>query len=627
MKKRLLYVGALLTTVLVNAQQKQDSTKVVELEEVVVTDSRFKLKRENSGKTVIKITEEELQRNQGRTLAEVINTKSGIEINGTRSNGGQNLTAFIRGGNNRQVLILIDGIQVSDPSSVNNSYDLRLIDLSQVASVEIIKGAASTLYGNRAATAVINISTKKASSKKIAATFSSNIGTNQSATKTDYDLADFNNTIGVNGSLGKFNYVASFGHQYSDGLSAVASGNEKDAFSKTAVGINLGYTFSDKFNINVYANQDRFTADFDSTFPGYADAFDTTDSDQYRYGISSNYNYTNGSVVVNASHHRIDRAIRTQFPSFFSGKSWVVDAYNKYNFNDKFYTIVGLNYINRVVDFFNEDEEATTIDPYINVVWVSDFGLNLNIGGRLNNHSEYGSHFTYNINPSYTHKFDDNYIKLLGSYSTSFITPNLSQLFGPFGPNPNLEPEENTTLEGGLEIKLSDKLRISTVYFDRKEENFIDYIVLDFTTFDGEYQNVVNDFDVNGVEVELASKITDQLNLNANYTFTEKKDVAAVRIPKHKVNANLNYNFGDKNYVGLNYQFVGERDGLNFEVFPSELTLGTFSLFDVNFGHELMADRLFFSASVNNIFNKNYTEVFGFSTRGRNFRVGFRLNF
>ena len=57
-------------------EQQKDSVPLYQLQEVVVSDSKFELKRENSGKTVIKITAEELERNQGRTLAEIINTKN-----------------------------------------------------------------------------------------------------------------------------------------------------------------------------------------------------------------------------------------------------------------------------------------------------------------------------------------------------------------------------------------------------------------------------------------------------------------------------------------------------------------------------------------------------------------------
>ena len=327
MKKRLLYVGALLTTVLVNAQQKQDSIKVEQLEEIVITDSRFELKRENSGKTIVKIDAIELARSQGKSIAEIINTKSGIEINGSRSNGGQNLSYFIRGGNNRQVLVLIDGIQVSDPSQIAGDYDLRLLDVNQIESIEIIKGAASTLYGNSAATAVINIITKNASKEIISASFSSSIGTNQSADDTDNNLADFNNSIAVSGTKNKFNYQASFSHQYQDGMSAVAVGTERDAFSRTNVNLKFGYKVTDKISLTTYANQDRFTADFDNSFP-VEDALFSTISKQYRFGISPKYTYDKGSLTINAAYHTIDRDIKSSFPINYTSKSVIVDAYS-----------------------------------------------------------------------------------------------------------------------------------------------------------------------------------------------------------------------------------------------------------------------------------------------------------
>ncbi len=624
MKKRLLYVLALLTTVLVNAQQQKDSTKVEQLDEIIISDSRFKLKRENSGKTIIKINAVELENNQGRSIAEIINTKSGIEINGSRSNGGQTLSYFVRGGNNRQVLVLIDGIQVSDPSQIANDFDLRLLDINQIESIEIVKGAASTLYGNGAATAVINITTKKVSNKKIAAVFSSSIGTNQSADNSDNNLADFTNNISVNGTLNKVYYNASFGHQYLDGMSAVANGTERDAFSRTNTNVKIGYKATDNFSIAVYANHDRFTADFDNSFP-IEDALFTSKSKQYRLGITPKYDYTNGSFVINAAYNDIERDIKSSFPNIFTGKSYILDAFNKYNFNDKLYTIVGVNYI-KTETTFTIDEEATVLDPYANVVWISDFGLNLNMGARLNNHSEYGSNFTYNLNPSYTHKFDDNYLKVLGSYSTSFIAPSLSQLFGPFGANQALEPETNISLEAGAELKLSDKVLVNAVFFERTEKDFIDYVIIDFNTFEGQYQNVSDEFTVNGVEVELSSKLLKSVRFNANYTFTERKDKVALRIPKHKANVSLDYAVNTKTFVGLQYQFVDERVDTDFSTFENK-TLSSFSLVDIIFNHELIANRLKLTASITNLFKEDYTEVIGFTTKGRNYKLGFRLSF
>ena len=631
MKKRLLYVGALLITVLVNAQQQnpetnrdKDSTKVEALEEVVLVDSRFQLKRENSGKTVIKIDAAEIAKNQGRSVAQVINAKSGIEINGSRSNGGQNLSYFVRGGNNRQVLILIDGVQVSDPSQLANDYDLRLLDLNQIESIEIMKGAASTLYGNAAASAVISITTKKASKETIAAVFSSSIGTNGSSDDSNANIADFNNSIQISGTTNKLSYSSSFAHQYLDGLSAVSNGTERDAFSRTNANVQLGYRATNNFSISAYANHDRYTAEFDNSFP-VEDADFSSRSKQYRIGISPKLTYKNGSFTMNAAYNNIEREFFSNFPNTFTGKSIVLDAFNKYNFNDEFYTVVGLNYIKNETEFTDE-EQYTTTDPYANIVWTSKFGLNINAGARFNNHSEYGSNLIYNVNPSYVFKFDKNYIKILSSYSTSFIAPSLSQLFGAFGPNPNLEPETNITFEVGVELKLSDKLRLSTVFFDRTEENFIDYVIIDFDTFEGQYQNVTTDFSVHGVEVELSSKLTEKVSLSANYTFTERKDVVALRIPKHKVSASINYTVNAKTFIGLNYQFVGDRTDTNFSTFENE-TLNSFSVVDMQFNRDIIPNRLKLLASIQNVFNAEYTEVIGFSTLGRNYRLGMRLNF
>ncbi|MDB9911130.1 TonB-dependent receptor plug domain-containing protein, partial [Flavobacteriaceae bacterium] len=96
--------------------QEEFVTDDTVLEEVVVVDSRFEIKRSQSGKTIIKITEKELKNYQGRSLPELLQTYGGINLIGSRSPAGQNLTFSIRGGRNNQVLILVDGVRVSDPS-------------------------------------------------------------------------------------------------------------------------------------------------------------------------------------------------------------------------------------------------------------------------------------------------------------------------------------------------------------------------------------------------------------------------------------------------------------------------------------------------------------------------------
>jgi len=598
----------------INAQNVPEES----LEEVVVTDSRFKLKRENSGKTVIKISQQEIENNQGRTISELINTKSGIEINGSRSNAGQVLGVYVRGGRNRQVLVLIDGVQVSDPSQTSGSYDFRLLNLNQIESIEIVKGAASTLYGSGAASAVINITTKKAGAKKVNAVFMSTIGTNQSEADQINNIADFNNSVAVSGTLNKFTYRSAFNQQFAEGLSAaITDANEKDPYSKYGIDVNLGYDFNKAFSLSVYGN---FT-DINSNFDGGAffDADNVFKSEQSRVGISSKYKYTNGSINVNAAFSQYDREYISAYPSVFDSKNYVLDFYNKYVVDKTFYTIIGLNVIDNTA-LFTDKVTFTIVDPYINFVYVSDFGLNINAGGRLSNHSVYGSHFTYNMNPSFTFKSSEKqYTKLFASYSTSFIAPSLSQLYGFYSPNPVLEPEEDKTIEGGVEFKVNNNFRVSALYFNREEQNVISY---GFPL----YLNVADKVKTKGVELELNSNITDDLCFNANYTFIENRDVIVVRVPKHKMNAQIGYDISKRTFASLNYQYTHDRIVDDFSTSPSShVVLNAFSLINFHISHSALGNKVRFFAGIDNVLNEDYDDLLGYVSKGRNVRLGFQL--
>lgn len=622
------------------AQTKQDSVKVEQLEEVVITDSKFQLKRENSGKVITKITSKDLEKLQGQSIAEIIGRTAGVEVNGVRSNAGQNLSYFIRGGRNRQVLVLIDGIQVTDASQIANDYDLRLLNADQVESIEILKGASSTLYGTGAATAVINIKLKEASKKAINLNITSTLGTNQASDENNYAIEDFRNSVSLNGSVGKFNYLASFGHQFTDGLSAIAEGTESDAFNSYNGNLKLGYKFSNAFKLSTYASFDNYDADFDDSF-GMADADNVSISKQYRLGVSPEFKYNKGSITINAAYSDVEREIVSSFPSQFNAQNIVVDAFNRYNFNDKFYTVVGVNFQDNKMESFAipfgetdfsqsidpENAQFTITDPYVNAVYVSDFGFNVNAGARLNNHSEYGSHLVYSLNPSYVRETSFGYIKGLASYSTAFITPSLYQLFEPSYGNADLKPEENQTIEVGAEVSLKDKATFSLVYFTRNEDNFVDFV--DTGGFVFQYQNIDESFTASGLEFVAQAKLTKGLNLNLNVTYTKVDEDLSLRIPEIKVNTRLDYQLCDATLMSLSYQYNDEREDsvYNSTTFMNDIVnLESYGLLDFYVSHKILNNKMTLFANVTNIFNEEYQELFGFATRGRGVNLGFRLN-
>ncbi len=623
----------------------QDSTKVELLKEVVITDSRFKLNRENSGKTIIKITSDDLKQLQGQTLTQIINGQTGITINGSLSNAGQNLNTFVRGGQNRQVLVLIDGIAVNDASQIENNFDLQLLDVSQIESMEILKGASSALYGNRASTAVINITTKKTKNKPIAAAFSSSIGTNNTQNKTRMDIRDFNNAASVYGQLDKFNYRVNFSNRFANGMSAVSSdnsnvANESDRFSRTNVSANVGYELVKKWKVNAGIALDDYETSFDDGF-FFADANNVSHNKMVRATINSEYQYKNGSITTNAAFSDTEREFESSFPSKFDAKTYVVDIFNKYAFSDNFLTVIGLNYLKNEMNSFeipfgssdfaasivSEVANDEIIDPYLNLTYITEFGLNINAGARLNNHSSYGSHFVYNVNPSYRFKLNDNLLKVFSSVSTAFVTPSLFQLFAPGFGNDQLQPQEDRTIEGGASLE-SKNISLTALYFTRSQKEQIDFVIVDQTTFQGEYQNVPDEVTITGVEVELKTQPLKNTSFNANYTFTESLDRLLVRIPKHRINGQLGYQFSNKLQATAQYQWQSERISpfLN-EDFTANRILESFGLLNLNTSYELIPEKMTIFVSVINLFNEDYEELFRFNTLGRNIQLGFRLNF
>ena len=608
-----------LTIIKVYSQQQTDTLLIQELDEVVVSDSRFELKRENSGKTVISIGPEILERNPGLPVAALLNQYSGIEIGGSRGRQGEVLGVFARGGRGRQVLVILDGVRVADPSSFSQEFDLRLLSSADIASIEIIKGASSTLYGTNAAAAVIIIRTKESAANAFSGVFQSQMGTNQTTSDQNYRLARFSQSARISGTLDALTYVVGLSHDFANGLSSLAATTgEEDPFSRVGTSLRIGYRAGKQLSFTLYGQEQRFRNDYDETF-GFSDAPYQFVSRQLRTGITSSFLYQGGNLFFNVAFSEYDSENFSSFPSAFKGDNLIMDLYNRYQIGKKLYTVLGINY-SQDRDLSQNKEKVTQLDPYFNLVFVSDKAWNINTGARLNLHSQYGTHAVYTINPSYRWRFNKGYLKALASYSTSFIVPTLPQLFGEFGANPDLQPETNGTLEAGLELSMPGKFRSSVVYFNRKEQ---DAVIFNNSTF--QYFNADSDIDVSGLELELNWQVTEQIDLSGNYTFTERKGDNAIRIPKHKWNLNLGYQMGQRLSAQLSGTFTGDRRDRDFNTF-TDLTLDRFFLLGINVSYEVVPDRLKMYLQGENIGNTFFEEVVGFTTRGRNLAFGLQLS-
>ncbi|WP_431212277.1 TonB-dependent receptor [Puia sp. P3] len=147
----------------VYAQSTRDST-VRQLDQVVVTATKSPKKLSETGKVITVVSREEIEHSSGKDLSQILNEQTGIIVNGSTSNPGKDKTIFLRGASDKYTLILLDGVPLNDPSQTGGQYDIRLIPVSQVDRIEILKGSQSTLYGSNAVAGVINIITRKGAS-------------------------------------------------------------------------------------------------------------------------------------------------------------------------------------------------------------------------------------------------------------------------------------------------------------------------------------------------------------------------------------------------------------------------------------------------------------------------------
>ena len=649
MNKQLLIVSVLACSFVSTslfAQKNVAQKKNVELlNEVVVTATKFNLKKENTGKVIHVITQKQLQQNAGKTVIEILNTIAGIDVRGVNANPSEPKSINIRGGRSRQVLVLIDGVPVTDQSAINQEFDLRLLAVNQIESIEILKGASSTLYGSGAATAVINVILKKATKDRISGSFETSFGTNNSTKTSSSALADKNQNINLNGTLGNFNFLASFSITGVDGMSSAKSTTntvfESDSFySKNAL-LKLGYKINDKVNITSFLNYDTFEYDFDAGAFSDSD-LNMGDQEQFRVGVRPNYTYNKGELYMLASANIVRRNLN-QFNSFsntldgyeFVGRSVNLDLVNKYEFSAvNIQLITGLNYQNHsnnsITPFATIEKDVAnfnTIDPYASVVYISDYGLSVNIGGRLNMHNVYGNQFVYDGNLAFALlNSKETSVKLLTSYSTAFIAPSLYQLYDGYSGNIDLNPETNQTFEAGFDATFKEKIQFDVVYFNRKE---VDAIIYNNTTYS--YGN--SSSDVSGLELNVRVAATSFLSINSSYTYIDSNNLEDFNdyIPANKFVTGIDITPFENAFLNFTYRNVGERTIFDrygsFGTAGDDVVLEEYQVLDFMAYYKVLEDTVTFFIAATNLLNEDYDDIFGYETRGRNYKLGVRLQF
>ncbi|MDA8595457.1 TonB-dependent receptor [Flavobacteriaceae bacterium] len=610
--------------------------KSEQLEEVLINGKTFAQKKNVEGKIIDKIDSIGLKAFQGQSLSNALNSLSGVYIGGANSKTGSPKSIYIRGGANKQVLILIDGIPVNDASSIDTSLDLNLIPLENVQEIELMKGASSTLYGSGAAVAVLNIITKKSDLKPITVSFNTALKTEQVAAENN-SFNRWDNNLHVSGKLGSTDYSVQSSFISTDGISEaydeLDEGFESDSYSALSTNVKIGQRLNNKLRFDAFYSFQKNDQDYDNG--AFYDGLENTSLSRWnRVGLIPEYSYGKGAIKWQNSWSKIDRQLTTE--NTWAGgvddyryltESFKSDIFNQIQLAKGFSNITGSSFEYQNTRNYGPYEavqgelyQFRIFDAYTAFTYQMEMGLTLDAGLRYNYHNVYDSNWTYDFGANYS-IFEKS--KLLASYSTAYITPSLYQLFSQYG-NTELTPEESSSWEVGFEFQEIKGIQLSLTYFNRSDFNPIIFYT-DPDTFASYYINDNNaQYDFNGFEFDSSFNFGGNLSFGLSYTHTNLDEDKSNYTPKDVLRLQSSYLMG-KSRFSLIYQYNGERFVEDFRTWPAEiLTLEDYNLIDLNYSYTFN-NYLNLNFSVNNLLNEDYQERLGYSTLGRNFMLGLNV--
>ncbi|MHA4808375.1 TonB-dependent receptor plug domain-containing protein [Flavitalea flava] len=606
---------------------KKDST-VKELDQVIVTATKSPVKQNETGKVVTIITKEELEKSTAKTLGQILNEQAGITVGGALNNTGSVQSIYMRGAASGRTLITIDGVPVNDPSTPGNEFDINLIAPDNIERIEILKGAQSTLYGSDAIAGVINIITTGDIKKPF----------NVRASLAGGNYGTYKGNLQVFGKANQFTYSIKYTRLRTDGFSAAYDSSKKgnfdrDDYSGNAVTTNLAWTPTAELTVKGFAQYSRYKTGIDAGSFADAKNYDVTSKNWLLGGgfvyklpnVTLNGNYRYGTVkrtsledsVFGQPYYMDKFQGITQFTELFAntslGNGFTLLTGADYRYASMNDTSVSISSFGTYPGNF-KDTSLSQTSMYGSLFFNSHFGLNVELGGRLNTHSRYGSNYTYTFNPSFLLRRS---VKIYGSIATGYKAPSLYQLYSSYG-SPDLQPETSLNYEGGIQYS-NAILNSRATYYYRKIKNGLDFDYTTYTYFNASRQKA------QGIELENRVQLTRQLSLTANYTWLKSSEEIQNRIdykdttyqyslrrPKHTINATLGLQATRQLFISVSGHYESKRHDVGgYQV--ADVPLDSYFILN-GYAEFQPVKKLKFFADAKNITNKKFFTIFGYNS-------------
>ena len=627
-------------------------TSAQEMDDLVVTATRLATPRGELASSVTVITAEDIQRRQFRSVPQALRSVPGLHVVQT-GGPGQQTSVFMRGANSNHTLVLIDGVEVSDPSSPAGAVDFSNLWLDNIERIEIVRGPQSTLYGSDAIGGVIQITTRRGEGKLH--------GAGKLEGGSDNTV---NQQASAAGSTDRVNYSFGVTHTDTDGDSVTPArlrngvSAEDDNYENWTTSARLGMAVSDTLEVTVFGRYIDSETDLDPELEMFG--FGTTEDrdarlEQTEYLLrgEATAQLLDGlwEATFSTSYTDYDRKNRNdrQSPTetltrtSFDGDKLKFELKNDFYPVDAHILTLGLETEKENMDsggfsdfggFFIGEE--TNADARNKAVYTQDqfsYGERIfgTIGMRYDDYDGFGSEVTYRVAPVYVHRQTNTRLK--ASVGTGFKAPTLFQTDG-FTPNnfgsfyrgnPDLDPEESFGWEVGMEQMLwGERLNFGVTWFKSDIDNLMQ-VVFD-PSFNSTYENIDN-ADIQGAETFIQLRPLESLSVRLDYTYTDAEDndtgEPLLRRPKHKLDLDVEFQPVSRVSINLAVNYVSDYKDISRET--SGIIKGDdYAVLDIAADYLLNKQwRLF--GRVENATDEHYEPADGFQASDRGLFAGAEL--
>ncbi len=624
----------------------QQAAPVV-LPDTVVAADRVPVPVERVNASVTVITRQDIERRQFRTLTEALGATAGVSP--LNSGGpGKTTQVFVRGLNASHTVILVDGVRIADPSGVNGAPNLAHMRLENVERIEVVRGPMSTLYGSDAIAGVINIVTREGLGKPSGELF-----------VEGGSFATFNAGGAVRGSVERLSYSFGFAATTSAGFSATPSqfatpGAPADADGYRNLSLNgrLGFQANDWLKLQWFG---RFAAAHSAYDQFLLEDVNTVeDHRHWSQRVQADLDLLDGRwkttlALSYAETWRRDTDGTDAFNgvpfaplSTNEGRSLQMEWKNSLTLTDKLGfvfgfdsrrdAIAGTNMYNFGSPSTSVDASTFTVGGYGNLRFSPLDGLSLTVGGRIENHSAFGTAATFRTGAAYTLKETGTTVR--ASVGTAFKAPSLDQLyfdfpgFGFFA-NPNLKPERSLGYEAGVEqTLLSNRVKFGLTGFYNEVSDMI--VVSSCGAFCSTLANAAQ-ARTQGFETFVQVSPVESVTLRVDYTFTDAQDLTNGREltgrPRHQIGASASWRPIPAVRLGAEVSHRAGRREFDFTapgtplVQPAEYTLVRLTA-----SYDVIENVTLFGR-IENLGDSRHQEPLGFAQPGITGYGGLRLSF